>query len=55
MLDVMSVIHFKSGTTRTLWTSVYDLTDLKMDIRFMSEHYENPHVFSLRSKGSMKK
>ena len=48
MFDVISSIQPKSDGVRTLWTSLFDLTDLKMDVRFRSESYETSHIFNIK-------
>lgn len=47
MLTVMKAIQIKAGNSRTLWTSITDISKKKMDVRFRSENYKVQHVFEL--------
>ncbi len=40
LLDVMAAIRFTSGETRTLWTSMFSLSSLKMEVRYRAEGFE---------------
>ena len=47
VFNIMQAMQPKSGGARTLWTSLFDLTNLNMDVRLRSENYEMPHVFNI--------
>ena len=48
IFKVMLAMQPKSGGARTLWTSIFDLTNLKIDLRLRSEKYEAPHIFYMK-------
>lgn len=43
LLDVMEAIRFTSGETRTLWTAMFDLPSLEMDVWYRAEGFEVGH------------
>ena len=43
LLDVMKAIRFTSGETRTLWTAMFDLPSLEMDVWYRAEGFEVGH------------
>ncbi|UCG49370.1 MAG: linear amide C-N hydrolase [Phycisphaerales bacterium] len=47
MLSVMRAIQLKSGNSRTLWTSISDISSQQIDVRFRSEDFEVPHLFKI--------
>ncbi len=47
MLSVIRAARLRSGRSRTLWTSVTDLSKKRMDVRYLGDNYDVPHVFEL--------
>ncbi len=47
MLSVIRAAQLRSGRSRTLWTSGTDLSKKRMDVRYLGENYQMPHVFEL--------
>lgn len=43
LFDVMKGIQFTAGETRTLWTAMFDLSTLEMDVRYRAEGFSTPH------------
>ena len=47
MFAAMETIQLRAGNSRTLWTSISDISKQQIDVRFRAEEFRVPHVFYL--------